>query len=40
MLRMAAFSQPPHIARVSGTRGNRQTGRPVAASRDSGCARR
>jgi hypothetical protein len=40
MLRMTAFSQPPHIRAGSGTRENRQTGRPAAASRDSGCARR
>jgi hypothetical protein len=41
MLRMTAFSQPPPITPGSGTREiTRQTGRPVAASSDSGCARR
>jgi hypothetical protein len=40
MLRMTAFSQPPQISTASGTRENGQTGRPAAASRDSGFARR
>jgi hypothetical protein len=41
MLRMTAFSQPPPITPESGTREiARQTGRPAAASSDSGCTRR
>ena len=41
MLRMTALSQPPPITPGSGTRETTgQTGRPVAASSDSGCARR
>ena len=41
MLRMTALSQPPPITPGRGTREtSRQMGRPVAASSDSGCARR
>ena len=41
MLRMTALSQPPPITPGRGTRATtRQLGRPVAASSDSGCARR
>ena len=40
MLRITAFSQPPQITTGSGPRETRQTGRPAAASRDSGCTRR
>ena len=41
MLRMTALSQPPPMTPGRGTRATtRQLGRPVAASSDSGCARR
>jgi hypothetical protein len=41
MLRMTALSQPPPITPGSGTRETtRQTGRPAAASSESGCTRR